>query len=794
MRRTHLILRGSLLAVGLLVAALASPARAQVPGISPPDPELGSASTADSSPSVLVLIPVQPGRPVFDLLTRGVVGEFLRAPGPRVDVFVEYLYDLAASPDLADQQAGFLRAKYASRSIDAIVAFQHPAYLRIREALGLAPTVPIIFGTLDHVERPHGVALVEVAGDEADSFARVAQWLAQPEVVALVGGSSPGDRMMNAGLREKLDRVAPGRVIDLTGVAFNELPDRVARLSERAVVVVGTVLADSRGQPMSYPMMMKALAPVTRGPIVVGHDLQFGLGALGGWLLSFEELGQEAAKLALEVLHGTPVDALATRVVPLRPTFDARQLRRFGIDESRLPAEARILFREPTRWQAYRRWLVVGVSALAIQSALIFGLFVERRRRHESEMQLASRATRQALIADVSSEFATLTHGDLDAAIAANLARVGTVLEVRECALWAIDRETPPRLVTRWHAEAGHAPMLDQRLVADAAPRLMRGDVVHVDQASGVILDASTGLEQGDAAALLLPLRVDGDVMGILSVRHARTRAWSAQVADDLRTVGEIIATAVVRKRTDASIRTQLQALTHVNRVAGLGELAASLAHQLNQPLAAILSNAEVAHHLLARPDPPVEDVREILADVIADNERAGGIISHMRAMLRKQQVQPTIVDVNAAVRRVTSLVAHDARLRGSSLDVHLGDALPLVRMDSTQLKQVLLNLVVNATDAMTSVTSRRPVELRTMGREGGVLIETRDHGAGIPPEAMHRLFDPFFTTKADGLGVGLSIARSIVEAAGGRISAQNDPAGGAVFRVWLPGVELLAD
>jgi signal transduction histidine kinase len=154
--------------------------------------------------------------------------------------------------------------------------------------------------------------------------------------------------------------------------------------------------------------------------------------------------------------------------------------------------------------------------------------------------------------------------------------------------------------------------------------------------------------------------------------------------------------------------------------------------------------------------------------------------------------VQAISVDVNAVVARVTNLVAHDARLRGTSLDVELGPGLPDVHMDPTQLKQILLNLVMNATDAMTAVPWRHPVALRTMARDGGVLIETRDHGPGIPPEAIGRLFDPFFTTKPDSLGVGLSITRSIVEAAGGRITAHNDPDGGAVFRVWLPAMSTL--
>jgi signal transduction histidine kinase len=392
-------------------------------------------------------------------------------------------------------------------------------------------------------------------------------------------------------------------------------------------------------------------------------------------------------------------------------------------------------------------------------------------------------------VADVSSDFAHLADDDIDEHVRTSLAHVGTVLEVAECALWTVDREKGPSLLARWRSEPGLPlpSMLDEALMAWAAPRLLRDEMVSLPDVSEVRQSAlfHAGLRHADA--LLLPLRVDGQVMGSLSVLHAHARDWPMHVADGLRTVGEIIATAVARKRTEASMRRQLLTLAHVNRVAGLGELAASLAHQLNQPLAAMMSNAEAALELLERPDPPVAEIRDILADVIADNERAGGIIRHMRTMLRQQQVEPALVDVNVIVARVSDLVAHDARLRGSSLDISLGDGLPPVRVDSTQLKQVLLNLVVNATDAMAAVTSRQPVELRTVARDDGVLIEVRDHGQGISTEAVQRLFDPFFTTRPDGLGVGLSITRSIVEAAGGRISGQNVPAGGAVFRVWLP-------
>ncbi|BCS33091.1 hypothetical protein TBR22_A23170 [Luteitalea sp. TBR-22] len=444
---------------------------------------------------------------------------------------------------------------------------------------------------------------------------------------------------------------------------------------------------------------------------------------------------------------------------------------------------------EPSLWETSQPWVVVGLSALALQTALIFGLVAERRRRRDSEERLAARLRQQALVADVSTDFANLPDGDLAPHITAGLAHVGVALQVAECAMWTVDDPARPSLIARWRLEPGatSASMLDDALLCWAAPLLLHGEVVHVDDVSEVLeVSMARGEAQG-TAALLVPLLVDGRVMAVLSVRHRGTRLSSERITDDLRTVGEMMAAALVRRRIDASIRHQLDALAHVDRVAGLGELAASLSHELNQPLTAILSNVEAAMTILERPDPSVAEVRAILADVIADTERASGIIRHLRAMLRKQHVDAQRVDVNAVVTEVVQLVEHDTRLRGSSLDVSVHDPLPAVRIDPTQLKQVLLNLVVNATDAMAARTSREAVQLRTFVRDGGVVIEVRDHGPGIAAGALQRLFDPFFTTKPNGLGVGLAITRSIVEAAGGLITAENVAAGGAVFRVWLP-------
>ncbi|WP_437787701.1 sensor histidine kinase [Sorangium sp. So ce1097] len=220
-----------------------------------------------------------------------------------------------------------------------------------------------------------------------------------------------------------------------------------------------------------------------------------------------------------------------------------------------------------------------------------------------------------------------------------------------------------------------------------------------------------------------------------------------------------------------------------------MSELAASIAHELNQPLAAIVSNAQAAQRLLSRPPPDIAEARAALDDIAADGRRAGQVIQRMRAMLRKSELSVVAQDLNELVREVTRLLASAALLSDTTVRIDLAPALPPVRGDGVQLQQVLLNLLTNALDAV----SRRPPEarlvvVRTRPSDGGLVeLSVADSGEGVPPEDLARIFEPFVTTKAHGLGVGLAISRSIVEAHGGRLWAERGPGEGATFRCALP-------
>jgi C4-dicarboxylate-specific signal transduction histidine kinase len=241
-------------------------------------------------------------------------------------------------------------------------------------------------------------------------------------------------------------------------------------------------------------------------------------------------------------------------------------------------------------------------------------------------------------------------------------------------------------------------------------------------------------------------------------------------------------------KRTAEETRRALSEIAHMDRVAAVGQLASSLAHELNQPLAAILANAQAARRWLAGGSPSLDELRDVVQDIIADDQRATEVISRIRGLLRKEEPRKDVVDLNAIVRETTRLVASDAQLRGGSISVDLSSELPKVRADAIQLQQVLLNLLVNGLHAVTgSPPHRRRVIVRTAALDGSVEVAVQDTGPGIPESALGRIFEPFVTTKREGLGIGLAISHSIIEAYGGRIWAENDPDGGAVFRFLLP-------
>jgi C4-dicarboxylate-specific signal transduction histidine kinase len=222
----------------------------------------------------------------------------------------------------------------------------------------------------------------------------------------------------------------------------------------------------------------------------------------------------------------------------------------------------------------------------------------------------------------------------------------------------------------------------------------------------------------------------------------------------------------------------------------GMGEMAASIAHEINQPLAAVVNNANAGLRWLDNRPPNTEEVRAALMRIANDGERGGSIIESIRAMLKKGVRERSEINLNELIRDVTRLTQGQFQRHGVSIRSELADDLPSVMADPIQLQQVILNLFMNAAEAMVSISDReRLVRVRSEKHDGGrALITVEDSGPGVAPEDAKRIFEAFFTTKAEGMGMGLSICRSIVEAHGGRITMAEAVPRGTVFQVILPG------
>ena len=242
------------------------------------------------------------------------------------------------------------------------------------------------------------------------------------------------------------------------------------------------------------------------------------------------------------------------------------------------------------------------------------------------------------------------------------------------------------------------------------------------------------------------------------------------------------------RKRAEEALRRAQAELAHVARVSTLGELAASIAHEINQPLAAIVADANACLHWLAADHPDIDSVREALAAVAKDGHRAAEVIGRIRALSRRTDTQRERLDINDVIREVVLLARHEVLGHRVSLRTDLASGLPAVLGDRVQLQQVMINLVINGMEAMAPVTDRpRELLIRSQHEADQVLLAVQDSGPGIDPDKVERMFDAFFTTKSSGMGMGLSISRSIIEAHGGRLWASPNAGPGATFQFSLP-------
>jgi signal transduction histidine kinase len=364
-------------------------------------------------------------------------------------------------------------------------------------------------------------------------------------------------------------------------------------------------------------------------------------------------------------------------------------------------------------------------------------------------------------------------------------------------ALWSVDHEEGVlRCVEAWHKASVEAPHFEAasrestfslgiglpgRVWSSREPTYVP-DIANDASFPRAPIAAREGLH----AAFGFPILLGGDVLGVMEFFSREIRQPDQDLLAMTATIGSQIGQFIERKRAEDALHHAQAELAHVTRVATLGEMTASIAHEINQPLAAVVNNANACLRWLAAQN--LEEARQSAARVIGDGHRAGEIIDRIRAFAKKAPSRKDWIDVNETILEVIALARSEVHNNGVSLQTRLGDEMPPILGDRIQLQQVILNLMINAIEAMNGINDA-PRELLVSSAKDdsqSVLVAVRDSGPGLDPKSLDHLFTAFFTTKPQGMGMGLAISRSIIEAHGGRLWAVPNNGPGATFQFTL--------
>jgi signal transduction histidine kinase len=298
-----------------------------------------------------------------------------------------------------------------------------------------------------------------------------------------------------------------------------------------------------------------------------------------------------------------------------------------------------------------------------------------------------------------------------------------------------------------------------------------------------------TVVNAGIRTGLFVPLLKDNEIVGIISLARKQVQPFTDKQISLFRDFAAQATIALESTRRERQYREMQSELARANRVATMGQLTASIAHETKQPITAARTYAAAALRFLDKSPPDVAEVREALTCIVNETGRASDVVDRIGSLFKKAPPRKEVIDLNAAILEVTALTRSAAVKTGVTVGTQLAGELPRIRCDRVQLQQVMLNLIVNAIQSMSGVEDgNRELHISTVSIEPeGVCVTVRDTGHGLRPESLQRLFEPFYTTKPDGMGMGLSICRSIIEAHGGRLWATRCEPRGALFQFTIP-------
>lgn len=662
-------------------------------------------------------------------------------------------------PGYLDDFRGWLKRKYQRFRPEVIVAFGEECLTFAAQLRSeMWPDIPIVFaaippGRYSELQLPAnctGVVHNDFRLSETLDIAR--QLFPQTRRIAFVAGQVAREPFNQAPYKEFQTLPATWERIDLTGLPMAELKRRIALLPPDSVIYYSAVFVDGAGRIWGGPQALREIDSSASRPIFSNMETFIGQGPVGGKSLAIDRFALSVAKLTLRTMEAKSASGIPVEFHDAaRPVFDDRRLRRFGVARSRLPADADIRFRVPSLWEDYRRELALASVMFGVQTATLSWLIVSLWRRDRAERTL--RRANQYLKLAAESANVNVWEWDIEQNRVVASERLGLMLDVSGGQPLTIDHFT-----ARVHAE--DASLWQETVLAP--PPDSRG------------FDVSCRFVLADGEIRWLDFR------GLFE--------YSESAGKPTRARG-IVADVTRRARAESELAARYEDAAQFTRASTLGEMAATIAHELGQPLTAIRNFAEAAKMVLSGPTPQLEKALKAITHIQDDGQRAANILVKIRGLFQRRRLEIEELPAREFLLGVGQLMRAAADHQRTRLTFNTSPSLSVIRADRTCLQQAITNLLRNAIDASQSLPTAQRVVLLEAEPDGlgGARILVHDRGPGIPPADAARIFIPFFTTKPMGLGLGLPLVRSIAEAHGGRIRANHRPEGGTTFTLEIP-------
>lgn len=712
--------------------------------------------------TVLVLNSYHKGFPWSDHIVHGIEETFAKA-SEKIDLWTEYM-DTKRFPDESyfDRLHSLYIHKFRNKRFEAIITSDNAAFqfvLRYRQ--DLFGDTPIVFCGVNRFvpEMLADAANITGIAEHADfrnTILLAPRMLPGTREIVIVSPntiSANEDRKLIEGLVPSLG--AKLRIVFWQGLDLEESLERATKLSSGSVILSSGVIQTRSGHVLSNIEKVKRIAAVAPVPVLVVREDDLGSGALGGRMVSGFAQGRQAASFVLKILRGKKAKDLPVLTEGVNSDmFDFTVMRRFRIFMSDIPEKSIVINRPEQAHERYHTFMTVAGGVILFLGIFVAILVVNIFKRRRAEEALRESEERLKAIIDHSPTAISLEDltGRYVLANGEFSRRYGVQPEnlvgkkVREV--------LPP-------AFAEPMEKLDSEVIETLA--------VYEQE---IEMPQSDGTRSTFMVTKFPVFDAQGNLSGVGGV--------STDVSD--------------MKKASEAMRTLQTELAHVSRLSTMGEMAAGFAHELNQPLAAISNFAMGCVHRLKSPAPDIETIVAALHKVSLQAQRASDIIRSIRRFVGKKGAQridgilPPI-DINTAIQASADLLRGDILQHGASLSLSLSPALPLVQADAIQIQQVVINLARNSMEAMDEANcDPRDLAIQTTPQANdSVEIRVVDTGPGILDDVLPQLFNPFFTTKTTGMGMGLSICRSIVDQHGGQLTAANQEQGGAEFRIVLP-------